>query len=313
MYISVFQGETYSIFHCPKCPSMAQIDGMCCKQDRQGMEALRCMHSVVCQEVASDWRNIWNILDLDPTVESFTFLASPELKVKKLRHDDLFLCATQSAGVVSLLFTVSKRQKSPMCNQCSSPKCKCYRLYSKQRLDRKSGDHDCDRDDDWPSSDEEVEHQKVDHYEDNLALDDHCHRFGYNHELIQYPIHKNPEFQSLFLKRLQGEYDFPSKIVAEHISNLTCDKHGNEFDPDDNNLLEQSENIVVYTENCDVIHNIKTMARPTIGDCRCRQQPSGHSLLLWHVGNGKMIDYMVPYKYMHKWRSSGISMHALFQ
>ena len=200
MYISVFQGETYSIFHCPKCPSMAQIDGMCCKQDRQGMEALRCMHSVVCQEVASDWRNIWNILDLDPTVESFTFLASPEPKVKKRRHDDLFLCATQSAGVVSLLFTVSKRQKSPMCNQCSSPKCKCYRLYSKQRLDRKSGDHDCDRDDDWPSSDEEVEHQKVDHYEDNLALDDHCHRFGYNHELIQYPIHKNPEFQSFFFK-----------------------------------------------------------------------------------------------------------------
>ena len=68
-----------------------------------------------------------------------------------------------------------------------------------------------------------------------------------------------------------------------------------------------------YKENSDAIYPTKTMARPTFGNCRCMLQPSGHSYLLWNVGNGKMFDYMLPYKYMHLWRSSGISMHALFQ
>ena len=85
------------------------------------------------------------------------------------------------------------------------------------------------------------------------------------------------------------------------------------FNPDDRYLVEQTENIVVYKENCDTIYPTKTMARPTVGNCKCVLQPSGHPYLLWHVGNGKMIDMFLPYKYMHLWRSSGISMHALFQ
>ena len=80
------QGETYPVFQCPKCPAMMQIDALGCKQEKAGMEALRCMHSVVCQELAQDWRNIWNILDLDPNTESFNFFASPDIKIRKLRH-----------------------------------------------------------------------------------------------------------------------------------------------------------------------------------------------------------------------------------
>ena len=292
---------------------MKQVEAMSCRQDKQGMEALRCMHSVVCQQLASNWRNIWDIPNLDQTVESFNFFSCPELKVKKLRHDRLFLCATQSAGAISLLFTVTKRQKNPMCSRCSSPKCKCFKMYQKKKLDRQVGDHDGDMDDDWPSSEEEVESQRTEHYQDDLPMDDHHHRYGYNHEPIQYPIHDDPEVQSCWLKRLNGDYNFPDKIFPVYNPSATCTAHGSGYDPDDSNLIEQSENMVVYMENSDVIYNTKTMARATVGDCRCRQQPSGHSYLLWHVGNGKMIDYMLPYKYMHEWRSSGISMHALFQ
>ena len=313
LQLFIDQGETYVIFQCPKCPAMIDIDALGCKQDRQGMQELRCMHSIVCQELASDWRNFWNIMDLDPNTESFHYFSSPDLKVKKLRHDEYFLCAIQTAGVISLLFTVSKRQKSPMCSQCSSPKCKCFRMYTKEKQDRQTGDHDCNRDDDWPSSEEETDHQRISHYEDDMAMDDYNHRFGYNQEFIQYPINRDPEVQSHFLERLSGKYEFPDKIIPEYKEHFSCTSHGNNYDPDDNNLVEKSQNIIVYTENGDFVFNTKVMARPSIGSCKCVQQPSGHPYLLWHLGHGKMVDYLLPYKYMHKWRSSGISMHALFQ
>ena len=75
------------------------------------MEVLRCMHSVVTQHLAADWRNIWEVPDLDDTVESFNVLFSPEIKVRKLRHDVLFLCGTQSDDLIFLLFTVTKKQQ----------------------------------------------------------------------------------------------------------------------------------------------------------------------------------------------------------
>ena len=301
------QGESYPIFHCPKCLSMKQVEAMSCRQNQQGMESLRCMHSVVCQQLVSNWRTIWDIPRLDQTVESFKFFSCPEIKVKKLRHDSLFLCATQSSGEISLLFTVTKRQKT----RCASPKCKCFKMYQKARLDREAGEDESDVDDDWPSSEDEAESQRPQHYQDDLP--EHQHRYGYNHETIRYPIYDDPEVHSSWLKRLNGEYNFPERIVPEYDAHYKCKAHGNAYDPDDTNLVEQSKNLVVYKENIDAIYPTKTMARPTVGNCKCMLQPSGHAYLLWHVGNGKMIDMLVPYKYMHLCRSAGISMHALFQ
>ena len=76
---------------------MVSVESMSCRQDRTGMEVLRCMHSAV----AADWRNILEVPDRDETVESFNVLFSPEIKVRKLRHDDLFLCTTQSGDLIS--------------------------------------------------------------------------------------------------------------------------------------------------------------------------------------------------------------------
>ena len=290
---------------------MISIESMSCQQEKNDMEALRCMHSVVCQDLAADWRNIWEVPNLDIAVESFNLMCSPEVKVKKLRHDELFLCATQSGGVVSLLFTVTKRQKNPICSLCPSPKCKCYKMYLSEKHDRQAED-DVSHEDDWPSSGEECEGQRIDHYQDDLPFEDYNHRYGYNTETILYPIHDDPRIHAVWLQRANGKYEFPAIITSVFDRNILCG-HGNGFDPDDNNLVLQSSNIVVYMENIDAVHESKTYSRPTVGDCRCKQQASGHQYLLWHVGNGKMVDYLMIFKYMHNWRSSGFPMYSLFQ
>ena len=75
------------------------------------------MHSVVCHKLAEDWQNSWDIPNIDMHIESFKLLCSPDVQVKKSRHDDLFLCATQSGGLISLLFTVTTKDSNvqPMC------------------------------------------------------------------------------------------------------------------------------------------------------------------------------------------------------
>ena len=70
--------------------------------------------------------------------------------------------------------------------------------YVHKRETGQTGDHDCDRDDDWPSSKEETDHQRISHYEDDMAMDDYNHIFGYNLEFIQYPINRDQEVQSKF-------------------------------------------------------------------------------------------------------------------
>ena len=86
-------------------------------------------------------------------------------------------------------------------------------MYQKARLDREAGEDDSDVDDDWPSSEDEVETQRTQHYQDDLP--EHQHRYGYNHETIRYPIHDDPQVHSCWLQRLNGDYNFPERIVPE--------------------------------------------------------------------------------------------------
>ena len=68
---------------------------------------------------------------------------------------------------------------------------------------------------------------------------------------------------------MEGEYIFPERIVPEYDVQDKCETHGHPFDADDTHLVEQSENMVLYKENSDVIYPTKIMARPTVGNCRC--------------------------------------------
>ena len=48
-------------------------------------------------------------------------------------------------------------------------------MYQKARLDREAGEDESDVDDDWPSSEDEVENQRHQHYQDDLPEHEHCY------------------------------------------------------------------------------------------------------------------------------------------
>ena len=77
------------------------------------------------------------------------------------------------------------------------------------------------------------------------------------------------------------------------------------------NLQKISPNVKVFTETSEFILNSETFGRPTDGDCRCVLQPDTHDLLLWNVGNGKLICYTFLHSSVHKmW--TGTAMNAIY-
>ena len=126
-----------------------------------------------------------------------------------------------------MLFTVNKRQKTPMCSRCASTKCKCFRMYEKHKLDRQTNNDDMADNDDWPSSDEEVEGLRVEHYQD-----ENIQQYGHNLEPIVYPIQNDPHLQTLWLQRVRGTYSFPDRIIPVFDPDLKCILHGNGYNTD---------------------------------------------------------------------------------
>ena len=61
------------------------------------------------------------------------------------------------------------------------------------------------------------------------------------------------------------------------------------------------------------VNPIKTYARKSLGSCRCRQQADTHNLLLWHLGKGKMIDYLFLSCYMRTMRSNSTTKNGLYR
>ena len=98
-----------------------------------------------------------------------------------------------------------------------------------------------------------------------------------------FPFKMDQETQEAWIERLDGQYVLPNKIIPEFIEGFEC-KLGQTFDPNDDNLLEFSSNIIIYTETSEKVYPVKTYSRKTISGCRCKQQADTHKLLLWHIG-----------------------------
>ena len=232
-----------------------------------------------------------------------------------LLEDDLFLAAVQSCGMVYLIFTLSKKNKSPYCSKCSTQKCKHYRQYVAHK-NEENNDNESNRSNESISSSSDDGNTAtvppVDHYDTTEPIDEYTRKFGFNLTRITYPFSLDPESQEIWIKHLNGEYDLPDRIFPEFIAGFSC-QHDNTYDPNDDNLVEISPNIIIYTETSERVFPIKTYGRKTLGRCKCKQQADTHKLLLWHLGRGKMIDYLFLSFYMHNMRTNGISKEGLIR
>ena len=82
--------------------------------------------------------------------------------------------------------------------------------------------------------------------------------------------------------------------MPEVVEGLDCDC-GFGFDSSDEKLVKTSKNLKIYTQTDDVIKQTITFA----GSCKHLQQVDGHSVLLWNLGRGRMVDYVFLHSTIH--------------
>ena len=101
-------------------------------------------------------------------------------------------------------------------------------------------------------------------------------------------------------------------LIAKFDSDKIC-KHGFSFSIDDDKLVKESQNIIIYMELTEHHFEIAVYSRPSSGHCSCLQRFDGSNDLIWHLGQGKFVDYTLLHSYMQKWIHSGLKIFALWK
>ena len=289
---------------------METMNGMKLDQSKDAIETMQCVHSTAAGISYPHWDQHWTLdADVEDTDESLKVFCNQDLSNQTFLTETRFLAAVQSHGLITLLFTVGRKQKYPLCSRvnCSNKvKCICFKKYQKL-INEAENDENITYYWDQKSS---KRPGLVNHFLEDLPHEDHHRRHGYNVTKIEYPIKRSEELQQKFMRRLEGCYDLPDRIVPK-FDNQVC-QHNHLFSQNDDQLLRISSHLTVYTELSDKTFPIPTFGRPTEGGCKCILQADTHDLLLWNMGGGNLIDYVFIHCHLHKMVSSGIAMNASF-
>ena len=232
-------------------------------------------------ELPGDREEVHNV-DINSDISIQTLSAQPT---------DLFLAALHNTGKVSYLYTVSKKQKIPLCSGCASNMCKCFHLF-KTKIREANKQNNEEPEFFWERRIEDTPAPRP-HYSGMLDLNEHYRRYGYNVTPIVYPIKRNTNLQNMLVLRGQGQFDLPVSMVPSYEPSFVCTKHQLNFDDSNDQLVKTSTNIVIYTQAADILREIPTFARQTspLGSCKCLHQYDAHSELLWNLGRGRMVCY----------------------
>jgi hypothetical protein len=265
----LFQGNVFSIYSCSACSSMESVPGMGFQQEKEQIQTLQCIHSKAVETFDPNWDEHWTVADLEEDTDmSYRVFCNQDIRLQTFLEEGMFLAAIQTDGVVTLLFTVGKKQKFPLCSNvnCSKQtKCICFKRYKK--LLEEFGQSDDDSNYYWSRRSRPKENV-IDHFLESIPIEDHHRKHGYNSTKILYPIKRCPEIQQKFLDRLEGVFHLPESIKPDYDACSFC-MHGDEYCPDDKKLIMMSPNLTVYTETSDRIYPIPTYGRPTVGECTC--------------------------------------------
>ena len=204
---------------------MDPVPGMHMDQTKEAMYGIQCVHSKAAASFFPCWEDHWSITDLDDTDMSYKVFCNQDIRIQTFLDTDRFLAAIQSDGQVTLMFTVSRKQKFPLCSKgsCSKQtKCLCYKKY-KKILDE--DEHDGEPTYYWNRRTSEKP-TLIDHFLEDLPADHYHRKHGYNRTRILYPIKRCKTLQEKFLSRLEGGFDLPGEIIPklddQHQGNHSC-------------------------------------------------------------------------------------------
>ena len=133
--LKVFRSSNglFGVYCCPQCDSMSGTETLLVDQDPVQILSRLCIHSKVCSTLIGDWRDIWDI-DISPGDRLVRIVCNEEKTCHTFQEkskDTTLLAATRSHGKVSLLYTVTNKQKSPICTSCVTRKCPHVHSYEK--------------------------------------------------------------------------------------------------------------------------------------------------------------------------------------
>ena len=236
------------------------------------------------------------------------------LKLKYLRNDELFLAVYQENGKLSLLHTISKQMKTPVCSQCSRRPCPCLASFKKKNENEDTGSNNAgsspvqeDRDNeenDVPWTKPILHRHPMDHYQDPVPLHQWYQDYGCNLT----PIIAPPKRDILRIKDWSDQMTgvgplLPENMHATFKEGMYCERHNNLFV--ENDPIKTSDSIIIFSSTCEKVFDIETYGRGTGGKCKCIYQLDGDPYLLWHIGKGRFIEYTYLNLYLNRHLASG--------
>ena len=244
----------------------------------------------------------------------------PELKSSIIRggeSEKLFLAVVQKSSVLSILHTISRSMKQPVCSKCSTCPCPCLKLLKVVEEGKKRGREEEDEDErereevQLPWSRKRQKKDPVHNFEDTVKQAVWYHEYGCNTTPILFPISRDPSRSKAWLDRLGGNAFKPPTegLYAEPNVGATCDSHGNLFSKEFK--VKTSSHIIIYNAEAEKVYESPTYACGT-GSCRCLLQLDGDPFQLWHIRKGCFIEYTYIHSYILRHLSSGIPVNAEF-
>ena len=313
--------QLYGVFVCNECESMSALEGLESSQDPEDIRPKLCLHSLVASMLTGDWRRIWNV-SLSPSDQMFNVCCNQEDNFATFipqSSETALLAGVMDKKSISILYCTTSRQEHPFCTNCVRRKCHHYRklvafyatqggeeLGNEAQFEEEFGEYEPRHD----VSEEDFGFE--DHYMKAVPNHIRGHLYGYNFTEIRYPFSDSSEQQQIWLDKMKGSTNIPKCLVPVFDAENKC-MHKVPFKCSNDSLVKESQNLCLFNDLGERFVQTEVFARPSDGPCSCLQRYDGHPLQIWNLGRGRFVDYTLLLGYLHKWRASGISMHALYR
>ena len=313
------EGKVFPCFVCSICPGMQGILSLGTKQNEHELSHKMCYHSKVASLLIRDWREQFKIPNnVEEIRESYITDEADNVSILKEKVGctlkSQWLVAVLHDKMVSYLFTVGK-QSTPTCSKCSSRKCTCYWLFKNHQkhledtinanIDNTELGADTSIPNNSTSENSQTNETKPSsHYNETIG-----EKYGHNKEPILFPFKRCPKQKKMWEEKESKSIEFPNILSPSYDDDRVC-AHGFKYNEDDSVMGICAQTMIIYTENSEITHPTILKYRRSVGPCSCQQHYDGHEYLLWHLGNGRMIDYKLLHNFFHDWIRTGIPVKA---
>ena len=298
------QGEKYEVPICKTCNS--NIDNLCTKQSQNNIMNEVCHHSKIAANIIRNFSNPVSLsgwLELSEDEEDgnkVEIIHTKQDKSTKTQH----LAVAFVKKRVSILYTTGK-QTTPTCSSCSGLSCQCVRAWQRC-VDNQNKDSQRNNIEEVENNldDEEVTSGEKAHYRKKEQ------KYGHNSSPIIFPLHSCPKQKTILDARNSGSFKLPEVLIPDYDPDKVCDNHGYRYKKEEMTAKCCAEQVIIYHERGETVHNTRVYYRVTDGGCKCRDEYDGHEYLLFHMGGGKMVDYISLQSYLLSMVNGGTTAYA---